>query len=136
MFKSTAVLYSALSKRTKRVQVQLLKDFPRFHLYKGEVAKVKPSLMLNYLHYGNGARYILEESQVDQALLEYSKQQAEIRKAALAQEKKLQAEQAMDIEEETFELQKDIPKEDIEQKKGFLDSEITIKDVNIPGLRL
>ncbi|KAL3241063.1 mitochondrial 54S ribosomal protein bL9m MRPL50 [Nakaseomyces bracarensis] len=136
MFKSTAVLYSALSKRTKRVQVQILKDFPRFHLYKGEVAKVKPSLMLNYLHYGNGARYILEESQVDQALLEYSKQQAEIRKAALAQEKKLQAEQAMVIEEETFELQKDIPKEDIEQKKGFLDSEITIKDVNIPGLRL
>lgn len=128
MFKNTAVLYSALSKRTKRVQVQLLKDFPRFHLYKGEVARVKPSLMLNYLHYGNGARYILEESQIDQGLLDYSKKQAEVRKEAAAREKDMK-EQAQVVEETPFELEK-------EEKKGFLDSEITVKDVNIPGLRI
>nr|5MRC_G Chain G, bL9m [Saccharomyces cerevisiae]5MRE_G Chain G, bL9m [Saccharomyces cerevisiae]5MRF_G Chain G, bL9m [Saccharomyces cerevisiae] len=52
---------SALTKRTHRVKVQVLKDFPRFQLYKGQVANVKPSLMRNYLHNFNGAKYILSE---------------------------------------------------------------------------
>ena len=138
MFTPTSVCLSALSKRTKRVQVQLLKDFPRFHLYKGEVARVKPSLMVNYLHYGNGARYILSEDQVDQGLLEYSKKQAELRKASQPSASKVVSETTASTAATTAGIRADVKEEEppAEKKKGFLDSDITVNDVKIPGLRI
>ncbi|CAH2351478.1 hypothetical protein CLIB1423_03S07206 [[Candida] railenensis] len=50
------------SKRTppradKRIPVQLLKDFPNVGV-RGEVVKVLPSVMRNYLHMNNGATYL------------------------------------------------------------------------------
>lgn len=70
MFKPTSKVCSALTKRTNKVKVQILKDFPKFQFYTGEVVDVKPSLMINYLHNNNGARYILNQKDLDQELLQ------------------------------------------------------------------
>ena len=115
-----------------------MKDFPRFHLYKGEVARVKPSLMVNYLHYGNGARYVLSEDQVDQGLLEYSKKQAELRKASQPSASKVVSETTASTAATTEGIRADVKEEEppAEKKKGFLDSDITVNDVKIPGLRI
>lgn len=80
MLHCTQVCLSALTKRTHRVKVQVLKDFPRFQLYKGQVANVKPSLMRNYLHNFNGAKYILsEEHDINTELLkQYQTREAKL----------------------------------------------------------
>lgn len=55
---------NASSKRTppradKRIPVQLLKDFPNVGV-RGEIVKVLPSVMRNYLHMNNGAAYLIK----------------------------------------------------------------------------
>lgn len=42
-----------------KIQVQLLKDHPKLGA-RGEIVRVKPAFMRNYLHIGNGACYITE----------------------------------------------------------------------------
>lgn len=132
MFKPTYACLSALSKRTKRVKVQLLKDFPIFQLYKGEVTQVKPSFMRNYLHNYNGARYIMQEADIDVALLQGFQERQEELKTVKKESKavKHQVDNAPPSEKQ--------PKPVILEKKpkGILEKEITVKDVKIPGLDL
>ncbi|SJM86964.1 related to 54S ribosomal protein L50, mitochondrial [Zygosaccharomyces bailii] len=132
MFKPTYSCLSALSKRTKRVKVQLLKDFPIFQLYKGEVTQVKPSFMRNYLHNYNGARYIMQEADIDVALLQGFQARQEELKTVKKEAKavKLQVDEAPLSEKQ--------PKPVMAEKKpkGILEKEITVKDVKIPGLDL
>lgn len=45
---------------TEKIAVQLLKDFPRIGT-KGEIVRVRPAFMRNYLHLNNGACYITKE---------------------------------------------------------------------------
>lgn len=54
--KKSGVRYTAQSKK-KRIDVQLLKDFPGLGV-KGQIVHVKPSTMINKLHLGNGAIYL------------------------------------------------------------------------------
>lgn len=130
MFKSTAVRLSALSKRTKKVKVQLLKDFPMFQLYKGQVVQVKPSFMRNYLHNYNGARYILQDSDIDTLLFQQSQErEVTIKKTTINTSEVREVQKAEKIEI------KQTSKEE-EKPKGVLEKEITIKDIKIPGLDL
>lgn len=130
MLKATAVRLSALSKRTKKVKVQLLKDFPMFQLYKGQVVQVKPSFMRNYLHNFNGARYILQDSDIDTLLFQQSQQrEVTIKKTTINTSEVREVQKAEKIEI------KETSKEE-EKPKGVLEKEITIKDIKIPGLDL
>ena len=118
MFTGTRVCLSALTKRTKRTKVQILRDFPTFQLFKGEVIEVKPSLMRNYLYNDNGARYILSDDQIDANLYDdfvKLKAEREMKKKAVHKPVK------------TKEKKKEII--------GILDNDITIDDVFIPGLK-
>lgn len=58
-----ASLVRSSSKRSNavsdKIQVQLLKDHPKLGV-RGEIVRVKPAFMRNYLHMGNGACYITE----------------------------------------------------------------------------
>ena len=137
MFRSTQVCLSALTKRTHRVKIQVLKDFPRFQLFKGQVTKAKPSLMRNYLHNFNGAKYILdEERDVDMELLR-SYQARELKLAEdrqlLSKYQEMEAQKRIKSQKQSVfgDEKQDNPKE---EKKGLLDSEITIEEVKIPGL--
>lgn len=120
--------YSALSKRTTKVKVQLLKDFPKFQLYKGQVTLVRPSLMRNFLHLGNGARYVLQDQDIDQILLAQSKRR-DVRKDASSKRK---------VERVKKTKSEELPVEQKEQKedKGVFSSGVTVEDVKIPGLNL
>ncbi|EJS41902.1 mrpl50p [Saccharomyces arboricola H-6] len=137
MFRSTHVCLSALTKRTHRVKVQVLRDFPRFQLLKGQVTKVKPSLMRNYLHNFNGAKYIInEEHDVNVELL----------KLYQARELKLEEDRQLHSKHQEMETQRrnESQKQSVfgqkkeksskEDKNGLLDSGITIEEVKIPGL--
>ncbi|SCW00339.1 LAFE_0C02014g1_1 [Lachancea fermentati] len=131
--------YSALSKRTNKVKVQILKDFPQFQLYKGQVTRVSPSLMRNYLHIGNGARYILSESDVDEELLQVSaekmlKKPVDTSKVIKQVKPKTQA-AAVDV---TSNTKATISTDENPKKKEekVLSSGVTLKDVKIPGLDL
>lgn len=53
---------SQVLKTKKKIEVQLLKDFEGLGK-KGEIVKVLPSKMINYLHPNNGAAYILPGQQ-------------------------------------------------------------------------
>lgn len=140
MFRATSVRLSALSKRTKRVKVQLLKDFPMFNLYKGQVTNVKPSFMRNYLHNFNGARYVMAESDVDLELL--SRSQA--RETSIKEKPKVDVDTtsgpAKQLAREAEDKAKpkvtkeSKPKE--EKPKGILEKNVTIENVKIPGLDL
>jgi len=139
MFKPTSVCYSALTKRTKKVRVQVLRDFPRFQLYKGQVTQVKPSLMRNYLHNFNGAKYIMEDTDINTILFErYSVQEQEREKEATAL---AAAHQAAMINAATNnsatsgnkpKLSQEMKNQ--EKKKITHNKDVTIKDVYIPGL--
>ncbi|CUS23356.1 LAQU0S09e02916g1_1 [Lachancea quebecensis] len=140
MFKAPALrAYSALSKRTNKVKVQLLKDFPQFQLYKGQVAQVSPSLMRNYLHLSNGARYILGDEEIDQGLHAESITAAAARAASVQKAVKKQIEKAAekikgsDVKEseKTKEGEKSVAEK--ETPKVF-NSGVTVSDVKIPGL--
>lgn len=67
-----------------KIPVQLLKDFDNFG-YRGEVIKVLPSVMRNYLHMGNGAAYITNE--VGPRIPVVDKSDFRAQQAQLAQEK-------------------------------------------------
>lgn len=59
MLQKRLFLVSCQALKTKqKIEVQLLKDFPGIGV-RGQIVKVLPSLMLNTLHRGNGAAYIL-----------------------------------------------------------------------------
>ncbi|SCU89134.1 LADA_0E13850g1_1 [Lachancea dasiensis] len=124
--------YSALSKRTNKVKVQLLKDFPKFQLYEGQVATVSPSLMRNYLHRGNGARYILKDADIDTQLQAKSVELASSRIMSVSLESKVQP-NVLKEENVTVEVAKSEPKTKVEDVKIFK-SGVTVKDVKIPGL--
>ncbi|CDO93127.1 unnamed protein product [Kluyveromyces dobzhanskii CBS 2104] len=128
MFRPTSVRLSALTKRTKRVQVQLLKDFPKFQFHAGEVVNVKPSLMRNFLHNYNGARYILKDSDIDQLLLASAKKSRTVAAAAKRTEPKVKA--------SVKKVSKEAEKKEVELPKSALNTEITIETVKIPGLDL
>ena len=131
MFKPTRPCLSALSKRTKRVKVQILKDFPTLQYLRGQVVEVKPSLMRNYLHNYNGAKYILKDADIDTVLLsEYT-----------ARKEQLDLEMAVSREQVESKQSKDVglQQQQQQQMKGrkrshVLDSDVSIKDVVIPGL--
>ncbi|AJT02154.1 AAR_G0047290.mRNA.1.CDS.1 [Saccharomyces cerevisiae] len=137
MLHCTQVCLSALTKRTHRVKVQVLKDFPRFQLYKGQVANVKPSLMRNYLHNFNGAKYILsEEHDINTELLkQYQTREAKLEedRQQLSKRHETEVQKNMELRKESVFSHKkeEKPKE---EKKGLLDSGITIEEVKIPGL--
>ncbi|CCH61937.1 hypothetical protein TBLA_0F04040 [Henningerozyma blattae CBS 6284] len=131
MFKPTHINYSVLSKRTKRVTVQLLRDFPNFQFYEGQVIKVKPSVMINYLHRGNGARYILKDSDIDTSLLKYSQDQENLRQ--LAKQKSIEQEQRSIMMQQQDELKK---VQMAKEKSKILTRRIGLKDVSIPGLNI
>ncbi|CAI7323757.1 ASB_collapsed_G0047780.mRNA.1.CDS.1 [Saccharomyces cerevisiae] len=137
MLHCTQVCLSALTKRTHRVKVQVLKDFPRFQLYKGQVANVKPSLMRNYLHNFNGAKYILsEEHDINTELLkQYQTREAKLEEdhQQLSKRHETEVQKNMELRKESVFSHKkeEKPKE---EKKGLLDSGITIEEVKIPGL--
>lgn len=136
MFKPTRINYSALSKRTKRVKVQLLRDFPRFNLYKGQVTQVKPSLMMNYLYPFNGAKYIMKPDDVQSGLIkQYEIRQVELKKQAeLAVEKNESASRDKKKEAKTGDEAGEAP--DQKKKITFLGTDITTKDIKIPGLNV
>ncbi|CAI4747521.1 CDG_1a_G0047140.mRNA.1.CDS.1 [Saccharomyces cerevisiae] len=137
MLHCTQVCLSALTKRTHRVKVQVLKDFPRFQLYKGQVANVKPSLMRNYLHNFNGAKYILsEEHDINTELLKrYQTREAKLEedRQQLSKRHETEVQKNMELRKESVfgHKKEEKPKE---EKKGLLDSGITIEEVKIPGL--
>ncbi|AJT02897.1 Mrpl50p [Saccharomyces cerevisiae YJM244] len=137
MLHCTQVCLSALTKRTHRVKVQVLKDFPRFQLYKGQVANVKPSLMRNYLHNFNGAKYILsEEHDINTELLkQYQTFEAKLEEdhQQLSKRHETEVQKNMELRKESVfgHKKEEKPKE---EKKGLLDSGITIEEVKIPGL--
>ncbi|CAI4738890.1 BAI_1a_G0046550.mRNA.1.CDS.1 [Saccharomyces cerevisiae] len=137
MLHCTQVCLSALTKRTHRVKVQVLKDFPRFQLYKGQVANVKPSLMRNYLHNFNGAKYILsEEHDINTELLkQYQTREAKLEEGRqqLSKRHETEVQKNMELRKESVfgHKKEEKPKE---EKKGLLDSGITIEEVKIPGL--
>ncbi|CAH01454.1 mitochondrial 54S ribosomal protein bL9m MRPL50 [Kluyveromyces lactis] len=134
MFRPTSSCLSALTKRTKRVQVQLLKDFPQFQFHTGEVVNVKPSLMRNFLHNYNGARYILKETDIDQALLTSAKRSRASAAALLKT-----TESTVKKTEQNVKKAKQVSKEENktpETPKSALNEEITIENVKIPGLDL
>lgn len=137
MLNCTQVCLSALTKRTHRVKVQVLKDFPRFQLYKGQVANVKPSLMRNYLHNFNGAKYILsEEHDINTELLkQYQTREAKLEedRQQLSKRHETEVQKNMELRKESVfgHKKEEKPKE---EKKGLLDSGITIEEVKIPGL--
>lgn len=137
MLHCTQVCLSALTKRTHRVKVQVLKDFPRFQLYKGQVANVKPSLMRNYLHNFNGAKYILsEEHDINTELLkQYQTLEAKLEEdhQQLSKRHETEVQKNMELRKESVfgHKKEEKPKE---EKKGLLASGITIEEVKIPGL--
>lgn len=134
MFKPTSICLSALSKRTNRVKVQILKDLEAFNLRRGQVLDVKPAMMRNYLHNNNGAKYILAESDVNKVLLhQYEKnvEESRARSALLTERAELSNKVKGTSKQET---EKKI--ENSGKQKSVLDNEISIKDVFIPGLDL
>ncbi|CCK69800.1 mitochondrial 54S ribosomal protein bL9m MRPL50 KNAG_0D00480 [Huiozyma naganishii CBS 8797] len=136
MFRQTGVCLSAVTKRTKRVSVQLLADFPRLQLYRGQVAKVRPALMINTLHRHNGARYVLSESDVDVLLArQYRDRQTLLR----ARHEKAERESRDKLEREKVAArlqESDKNKKTGSSSTGVLDSPVTVKDIRIPGLDL
>lgn len=139
MFRATSVRLSALSKRTKRVRVQLLKDFPMFNLYMGQVTKVKPSFMRNYLHNFNGARYVMSESDIDLELLSRSQARETVVKESETNTARVEAAGKVSPKKTSGNADDSTAKESEpkqEKPKGILEKNITIKDVKIPGLEL
>lgn len=131
MFKPTRPCLSALSKRTKRVKVQILKDFPTLQYLRGQVVEVKPSLMRNYLHNYNGAKYILKDADVDTVLLkEYTarREQLDLEMAAAREQVESKQSKAVGLQ------QQQQVKEKEKKRSHVLDSDVSIKDVVIPGL--
>lgn len=61
VFPSSLMRYSSKRSNTlsEKIQVQLLKDHPKLGV-RGEIVRVKPAFMRNYLHIGNGACYITD----------------------------------------------------------------------------
>lgn len=105
-----------------------------FNLVKGEVTQVKPSFMRNYLHNFNGARYIMQDSDINQLLLQKS-----LAKEVLLKEKvKSTPISTITKKDVKKEAAQSVTKPDVEKSKpkGLLEREITIKDVKIPGLDL
>ena len=136
MFKPTRINLSALSKRTKRVKVQLLRDFPRLSLFKGQVTQVKQSLMMNYLYPFNGAKYIMKSEDIRPGLLkQYEIRQVELKKQAeLAAQKN---ESATTNHRKKDSMDSNTGGEEVQKKKiTFLGTDITTKDIKIPGLNV
>ncbi|AET37850.1 mitochondrial 54S ribosomal protein bL9m MRPL50 Ecym_2097 [Eremothecium cymbalariae DBVPG len=131
MFKPSLRVCSALTKRNNRVKVQLLKDFPRFQLYKGEVANVKPSLMRNFLHNNNGARYILKDDDINQELLLASKSVDRQSSQVVLQPKMETAKVSPKEEKPEISVQHEQSK-----RKYGITPGLTVEDVKIPGLRI
>ncbi|AGO10051.1 AaceriAAR061Wp [[Ashbya] aceris (nom. inval.)] len=143
MFRPTLRACSAFSKRNNKVRVQILQNFERFQLYRGEVVNVSPSLMRNYLHRNNGARYILWDKDIDQALAQEAaatRQKLQSQKAA-AEASQSVAEAA--VVQKTAETGSDADKPTDNEKpaeppakRSGLSSRPTVADVKIPGLEL
>lgn len=144
MFKPTSVCFSALSKRTRRVRVQILKDFPQFLLHKGEVTQVKPSLMRNYLHNYNGARYVLQDKDIDSDLLKSFEQiQKQLKSAKLGSKTTEEPAEAArpQVSESPLSSSPTPPQHQQTQPeetkpRSILEKDITVKDIKIPGLDL
>lgn len=68
----------AAASKSSKIRVQLLKDFPLVGA-RGEVIRVKPAFMRNYLHVNNGACYLLEGQEPRIPVVKRVKQ--EVRKA-------------------------------------------------------
>lgn len=146
--RSSSVLLSALTKRTKKVRVQILKDFPKLEYLKGDVVEVKPSLMNNVLHGHNGAKFILQSNDIDQALLAKATSLRTARQEMLERERQSQVQ----LVEQQLKKQKEVKffsenkkdeqnesKKDDENKKlenSAIDENLTLKDIKIPGLDL
>lgn len=120
-----------------------------FNLYKGQVTKVKPSFMRNYLHNNNGAKYILDEtSDVDPILLkQFQERKFTVNETSASNVKKQIPHAAKGThpltKEELQELGKIIDKKQmsVEAEKAKkenigLDSDVTLENVKIPGLDL
>ncbi|AAS50426.1 AAR061Wp [Eremothecium gossypii ATCC 10895] len=143
MFRPTLRACSAYSKRNNKVRVQILQNFERFQLYRGEVVNVSPSLMRNYLHRNNGARYILWEKDIDQGLVQEA---AATRQRMLSQRAAAEASEP-DAEPVTIQktaetgspaaepTEKEAPAEAPAKRSG-LSPRPTVADVKIPGLEL
>ncbi|KAH3903578.1 related to 54S ribosomal protein L50, mitochondrial [Saccharomycodes ludwigii] len=133
--KASIIRLSALTKRNNRVKVQLLKDFPEFQLYKGQVANVKASLMNNFLHYNNGAKFILKDSDIDQALVTYRTKHVTadttIPKKVVLQKTKINNQTASLKTEEPKEVPK-LKKEKLPQSS--INKDVTLDNIKIPGL--
>lgn len=133
MFKPTSICYSALTKRTKRVKIQVLRDFPQFNLFKGEVTQVKPSMMRNYLHDFNGAKYILQDSDINTLLFENFTKEEQIREKEILANQQAVAAAAASVTKMDTQTKPKLSKEAEKQEKK---KDVTIKDVYIPGLNL
>lgn len=84
--------------------------------------------MRNFLHLGNGARYVLQDQDIDQILLAQSKRR-DVRKDASSKRK---VERVKKTKSEELPVGQEEQKED----KGVFSSGVTVEDVNIPGLNL
>ncbi|EDO18782.1 hypothetical protein Kpol_1028p57 [Vanderwaltozyma polyspora DSM 70294] len=129
MFRPSSVCLSALSKRTVRVKVQVLRDFPVLKLFRGQVLSVIPSLMRNQLHNENGARYILKDSDIDNNLQDkHFKRMKDMRK--------LEAKRQRDREAALLAAKKYREEQLAKSRlpKPVLGRRLTLKKVRIPGL--
>ena len=93
--------------------------------------------MRNYLHNFNGAKYILsEEHDINTELLkQYQTREAKLEedRQQLSKRHETEVQKNMELRKESFfgHKKEEKPKE---EKKGLLDSGITIEEVKIPGL--
>lgn len=111
--------------------MQLLKDFPAFQLWRGQVAHVKPSLMRNYLHAKNGARYIVDDMDIDHPLMRAYESRQEFAATEISSKAILnQATKQVTLQSPTT-TEKPEP-----VRKSFLEehADVTLDDVKIPGL--
>lgn len=87
------------STKTDKIPVQLLKDHPTLG-FKGEIVKVRPAFMRNYLHVDNKACYITATQGPRIPITEKTKEFQEAKRAAFAKAK-AEAQVELDTETET-----------------------------------
>ncbi|SCU87908.1 LAMI_0D07976g1_1 [Lachancea mirantina] len=129
--------YSALSKRTNKTKVQLLRDFPNFQLIRGQVLEVSPSLMRNYLHPGNGARYIMNNGQIDSQLENEALAKLTARQSATRSKKEsIEAKPKEAGGAAPASVEKTVKMPEKTKQKHIFSSGVTLEDAKIPGLDL
>ena len=86
--------------------------------------------MRNYLHNYNGAKYILKDADVDKVLLkEYTARREQLDLEMAAAREQVESKQSKAVG-----LQQQQVKEKEKKRSHVLDSDVSIKDVVIPGL--